>query len=143
MGGTRFRQRVAGRLLLTEPGVRRVSQNRSFPRHGWVNESTGATEITERSPLRWSLPVLMGLGALLFAIGRALPKPEPGAPRWEKLDYVRLLLPAFAFFAWAGLTGTSALTPWVESWSKGWTVLLTGVVGVVVLAVAAAISDSD
>jgi hypothetical protein len=88
----------------------------------------GSTTVTRPDVLKWSLPILAGSAVVLFLIGRL--------PNWEDADYVRMLIPAAAFATWTLLTGTSAATPWFENTDHLWLILVGGVLGLIILAVA-------
>jgi hypothetical protein len=105
-----------------------------------TKSAEGAVRIVSRTALQWSLPVLALLAIGLFVLGH-LKASESPSWRWDKLDFVRMFLPASAFLAWAALTGTSAATPWLEHLDKGWAPLIGGTLGVVVLALATSLAD--
>jgi hypothetical protein len=88
-----------------------------------VTTSTGAdgsTTITKPGPLKWSLIVLVFLSVVVYLIGR-------GRERWKKPnDIVRAAIPACAVVVWAGIIGTSALTPWVVGVDPSYVVLCAG-----------------
>jgi hypothetical protein len=63
-------------------------------------------------PLGASLIVLMVVAVAMFAIGN-------WGQAWKRVDYIRAAVPPFAFLAWTGLIGTSALTPWLAEINKG------------------------
>jgi len=102
--------------------------------HGLVLSRTtttgadGSTAITQPETLKWSLIVLLVVTVGVYLIGR-------GLKDWQNLDYIRAVVPPFAFLAWTGLLGTSALTPWVLGQNQTYVCLGAGVLAVVLIAV--------
>ena len=105
-----------------------------------TNKTTGEVSITDPTTLKNSLFVFIVLAAALFVIGHLKTSDTP-AFKWDSWDWLRIVLPPLAFLAWAGLTGVSALTPWILNWSKAWVALSAGVIGIVVLALATATAE--
>jgi hypothetical protein len=98
-----------------------------------TKNDAGETVISNPDVLRWSLIGLAVAAVALYVGGRGLKK-------WTLPDYVRAGLPAAAFLAWTALTGTSALTPWVQGLSTA-AVSVTGMfVGLLVLAVSSLVN---
>jgi len=93
-------------------------------------DDSGTTTITNSTALGASLVVLFVVGVLAFLIAR-------GLANFERADIARALIPSFAFVAWTGLIGTSALTPWLTGIHApaGSPLLLAIVLAIVLLAV--------
>jgi hypothetical protein len=92
----------------------------------------GTTTVTNASLLKWSFPLLASLGILLYAIGKL--------PNWSwSSDAVRMIIPVGAYFAWTLLTGSSGaiLWKWFSGLTGGWEFLVAGVLGAILLAIAA------
>jgi hypothetical protein len=88
-------------------------------------DQNGSTTVTNPELLKWTLPVLAGVAFVLFLIGRL--------PNWNKTDFVRMLIPPSAFFAWTLIIGTSAATPWCPDLDRGWLLLIGGALGAVLV----------
>jgi hypothetical protein len=62
------------------------------------------TTITDPSTLKATFWVCIALAVFLFVVARSLTKKE----KWEKSDYVRMLVPAGAFILWTILQKSTA-----------------------------------
>jgi hypothetical protein len=69
----------------------------------------GVAEITYRPTLALAFWGLVVLGVIIYAIPRAT------GGRWDRWDYVRMLIPALAFVGWTMLQPTSAFDAVFES----------------------------
>jgi hypothetical protein len=96
----------------------------------------GSTTVTKPDLLKWTLPILLVLSVALYVISRA------GAPAWKLTDYLRMVIPGMAFFAWTLLTGTSAATPWFTI-DRGWLFLIGGVIAAVALAITTRVTPAQ
>ena len=98
----------------------------------------GSTVVTNPDLLRWSVPVLVGLGIVLFLIGKL--------PKWDwGWDFVRALIPAGAYFAWALLSGTNGIVLWERfgSLTGGWELLVAGPLAVILIGLAVRLSPTE
>jgi hypothetical protein len=96
----------------------------------------GSTTVTKPSLLKWSVPVLMGLAVVLFLIGKL--------PAWTKGDFLRMLIPPFAFVTWTLLSGTNGVVLWkrFSGLTDGWEFLVAGPLAIVLLAVSVRLSPA-
>jgi hypothetical protein len=92
-----------------------------------VVATDGTTTVTKPDVLKATLPVLLGVTVLLYLIARL--------PSWRRADWLRVLIPPGAFFAWTLLTGTSAASPWF-TYDRGYLLLAGGAIGTVVIGLA-------
>jgi hypothetical protein len=98
------------------------------------SDDQGTTTVTNPTLLKWSLPVLAITASALFLLGKA--------PKLAKADWLRMLVPPAAFFAWTLITGSNPAALWstLPAITGGWEFLLGGVIGLLALGVAAALT---
>jgi hypothetical protein len=96
----------------------------------------GSTAVTKPEVLKWSLVILGGTCVLLYLIGKVGFLTTATGDGLQRLDALRMVIPALAFGAWTCLTGTSAMTPWAGDIERLWLVLAGGCAAVLLLALA-------
>jgi uncharacterized membrane protein len=62
----------------------------------------GATSITDKETLAYAFYGLIALAVLLYVVGRLIAK------KWDRLDYLRVIIPPLAFVGWTMLQRATA-----------------------------------
>jgi hypothetical protein len=115
-----------------------------------TSNSRGQIRIIDSGTALWAFWLLLGLSAGLFVLGRGgLPAPAqagrsggtvPLRQRWERQDWIRLLIPPAAFVGWTMLEPASVWHAVVPNVSGGMRVLIAAVGAVALAAVTKALT---
>jgi hypothetical protein len=100
-------------------------------------DDAGTTKVTNPTLLKWSLPILAVTASALFVLGKA--------PKLAWADVFRALVPAAAFFAWTLITASNPAALWTKlpAITGDWEFLVGGVVGLLALGVATALTPKQ
>jgi hypothetical protein len=88
----------------------------------------GSITISDPQLLKWAVPILALACVAMYALAKST--------KWLPVDFLRLIIPPGAFVAWTLFESTSGLTLW--SWfsglGTGWSFLVGGLIGMLLLA---------
>jgi len=98
-----------------------------------VDNTVIVRDVTTLFVVFWAL---LGLGALIYAAGRLT------AAKWDRLDWIRMLIPPAAFAAWTMLQKATAFDAVVVHWSLSYSASArsaTAMIAAVVLGIVASL----